>query len=143
MKKVVFTTWGSYGDLHPYMALARELQERGHHCVIATSPIYREKVEAAGLDFRPVRPDLPPPDSELAGEMIRELSHWRRGPEYLFRGLLMPALTESYADTLSAVEGCGSSRLAPGTTHCPPRCGKNGDQVDLVCALSDRLRFRI
>ena len=45
---MVFTTWGSYGDLHPYMALARELQERGHHCVIATSPIYREKVEAAG-----------------------------------------------------------------------------------------------
>src|SRR5688572_22062453 len=105
MKKVVFTTWGSFGDLHPYMALARELQVRGHHCAIATSPIYREKVEAAGLDFRPVRPDLPPPDSELAGEMIRELSHWRRGPEYLFRGLLMPAMRETYADTLSAVEG--------------------------------------
>lgn len=105
MKRVVFATWGSYGDLHPYMALARELQGRGHHCVIATSPIYREKVATAGLEFCPVRPDLPPPDSELAGEMIRELSHWLRGPEYLFRELLMPALQESYADTLSAVEG--------------------------------------
>ena len=105
MKRVVFTTWGSFGDLHPYMALARELQVRGHHCVIGTSPIYREKVEAAGLEFRPVRPDLPPPESEEAREMIREVSHWLRGPEYLFRELLMPHLKETYADTLAAVEG--------------------------------------
>ena len=28
-KRVVFTTWGSFGDLHPFMALALELQERG------------------------------------------------------------------------------------------------------------------
>lgn len=105
MKRVVFTTWGSYGDLHPYMALAHELQARGHHCVIASSPIYREKVEGAEIEFRPVRPDLPPPESELAREMIRELSHWLRGPEYLFRELLMPALKDSYADTLEAVEG--------------------------------------
>src|SRR6185436_19899275 len=104
MKKVVFTTWGSYGDLHPYMALAHELQHRGYHSVIATSPIFQQKVESAGLEFRPVRPDLPPPDSELAAEMIREVSHWLRGPEYLFRGLLMPHLHETYSDTLAAVE---------------------------------------
>jgi len=105
MKKVVFTTWGSYGDLHPYMALAHELQHRGYRSVIATSPIYQQKVESAGLEFRPVRPDLPPPDSELAAEMIREVSHWLRGPEYLFRGILMPHLHETYSDTLAAVEG--------------------------------------
>ena len=87
------------------MALAHELQARGHHCIIGTSPIYREKVEAAGLEFRPVRPDLPPPESEEAREMIREVSHWLRGPEYLFRELLMPHLKETYADTLAAVEG--------------------------------------
>jgi len=105
MKTVVFTTWGSYGDLHPYMALAGELQQRGRHCIIGTSPIYKEKVESAGLEFRPVRPDLPPPESEEAREMIREVSHWLRGPEYLFRELLMPHLKETYADTLAAVEG--------------------------------------
>ena len=45
-KRIVFTTWGSFGDIHPHMALALDLRERGHHTVIATSAIYREKVEA-------------------------------------------------------------------------------------------------
>jgi MGT family glycosyltransferase len=86
------------------MALAHELQARGHQCVVATSSIYREKVEAAGLEFRSVRPDLPPPHSDLAAEMIRKLSNSLRGPEYLFRGILMPHLRDTYADTLSAAE---------------------------------------
>src|SRR5207244_7157061 len=79
-KRLVFTTWGSFGDLHPFMALALELQERGYISVIATSPLYREKVEAAGIAFHPVRPDLPPPDAETSAEIIRRVSHGRGGP---------------------------------------------------------------
>jgi hypothetical protein len=33
-KRVVFTTWGSYGDIHPFMGLSLELQERGHRPAI-------------------------------------------------------------------------------------------------------------
>jgi hypothetical protein len=32
--RIVFVTWGSFGDLHPYLALARELQRRGHRTAI-------------------------------------------------------------------------------------------------------------
>ena len=46
-KKIILTTFGSYGDIHPYMALALELQARGHHPVIATSELYREKMQTA------------------------------------------------------------------------------------------------
>ena len=73
MKRGVFTTWGSFGDLHPFMALALELKQRGYVLVIATSPIYREKVEAEGIGFYPVRPDLPPPDAETSAEIIRRV----------------------------------------------------------------------
>ena len=104
-KRVVFTTWGSFGDLHPFMALALELQGRGYDSVIATSPIYREKVEAQGLGFHPVRPDLPPPDAETTADIIRRVSHARWGPSYLFRQLLIPHLRETYTDTLAAVTG--------------------------------------
>lgn len=110
-KRVVFTTWGSFGDLHPFMALALELQKRGHVSVIATSPIYREKVEAEGLRFHPVRPDLPSPDDEAAAEMIRRVSSARWGPAYLFRQLLMPHLRNTYADTLDAVAADGGADL--------------------------------
>ncbi len=110
-KRVVFFTWGSFGDLHPHMALALELQGRGCHCVIATSPLYREKVEAAGIAFHPARPDLPPPDAETSAELIRRVSHGRGGPAYLFRELLIPHLRETYADTLAAVTADGGADL--------------------------------
>lgn len=110
-KRVVFTTWGSFGDLHPFMALALELKDRGYISVIATSPLYREKVEAEGIGFYPVRPDLSPPDAEASADMIRRVSNARWGPGYLFRELLVPHLRETYADTLAAVTAEGGADL--------------------------------
>ena len=98
-KRVVFTTWGSLGDLHPFMALALELQDRGYISVIATSPLYREKIKAEGIGFHPVRPDLSPPDAEASADMIRRVSNARWGPSYLFRELLIPHLSCPLYDT--------------------------------------------
>jgi rhamnosyltransferase subunit B len=42
----VLSTFGSLGDVNPYVAIALELKARGHHPLIATTPIYREKIEA-------------------------------------------------------------------------------------------------
>ena len=53
-KRIVFAVWGSLGDLYPYLAIARELQSRGHHCVILTHHLLRPRVEAAGLEFAPM-----------------------------------------------------------------------------------------
>ena len=47
--RIILNTFGSFGDIHPYMAIALELQRRGHTPVIATMPGYREKIEGAGL----------------------------------------------------------------------------------------------
>ena len=49
---IILNTFGSFGDLHPYMAIALELQRRGHTPVIATMEGYREKIEDAGLPVR-------------------------------------------------------------------------------------------
>ena len=108
---MVFTTWGSFGDLHPFVALALELQARGYDSVIATAPLYRDKIEAEGIGFYPVRPDLPPPDSDASAELIRRVSNARWGPGYLFRKLLIPHLRETYADTVAAVTADGGADL--------------------------------
>jgi len=102
-KRIVFTTFGSLGDLHPYMAIALKLQQRGHHPVIATSEFYRDKVTATGLGFHPVRPDLPP--LAEAREMIAKVMAAKTGPEYLFKYVLMPHLRDSYQDLSEAVRG--------------------------------------
>ena len=101
--RIVFTTFGSLGDLHPYLAIARKLQARGHEPVIATSQIYQQRVEALGLAFCPVRPDR----VEQVGDpgMLDRVRGTRRSPDQVFREMFMPSLRESYLDTLVAAEG--------------------------------------
>ncbi len=99
-KKIVLTTWGSFGDLHPYIAVAVELKRRGARPMIATSLYYQAKIEAEGIDFHALRPDLPPPED--APELVRQTLKGRAGARYLFESLLMPHLRETYADIEAA-----------------------------------------
>lgn len=102
-RRIVLTTFGSLGDLHPYLALALELQARGHEAVIATTRHYRERVESRGIGFRAVRPDGPGPNAN--DDVVRRIMDPRQGTAYVIRQLLMPALRKSYEDLLSATEG--------------------------------------
>lgn len=102
-KRIVLTTFGSLGDLHPYIALALGLQSRGHEAVIATSPFYRQKIKTLGIGFRPVRPDHP--DLDANPDLVKRLMDPRRGTECVVREMVMPVLRQSYEDTLAATEG--------------------------------------
>jgi rhamnosyltransferase subunit B len=100
-KRILFATVGSLGDLHPCLALALELQRRGHRATIASIEYYRLKVEGFGIGFLPLRPDMDPTD----GEMIRQCEDLKRGPEILFRKIVLPHLRETYQDLLEAAAG--------------------------------------
>src|SRR5215204_4497497 len=102
--RIILNTFGSFGDIHPYMAIAMELQRRGHVPVVATMQIYREKIEGAGLEFVAVRPDIPQPKEQDA-ELIDKIMEPRTGPRFLMEGLVFPAVRDSYADLLKAVAG--------------------------------------
>ncbi len=100
-KRIVLATIGSLGDLHPCIALALGLRQRGHHPVIASTEVYRAKVEGLGLEFHPLRPDVAAHDPA----MVRELMDMRRGPAFLLRELILPALPGTYQDLLAAASG--------------------------------------
>src|SRR5262245_58715826 len=102
-KRIVLTTFGSLGDLHPYIAIALGLQARGHEAVIAASQNYQQKIEALGIVFRAVRPDHAKVDADPA--LMRRIMDLRKGPECVVRELVMPVLRESYEDTLAAADG--------------------------------------
>ncbi len=57
MSRIILTTIGSFGDLHPKIAIALELRKRGHDVVFATHKEYQEKIEALGFEFHRIRPD--------------------------------------------------------------------------------------
>jgi len=102
-KRIVFATFGSLGDLHPYVAVSQELARRGHRPIIATFEEFRGNVEAANVDFAPMRPDMARFGDNTA-IMERLVDPWR-GPEFLIRGMFMPHLRESYEDLARACRG--------------------------------------
>ncbi len=99
-KRIVLTTFGSFGDVHPYIAVGLELKARGHKAVIATSPLYRDKIEATGLGFHPVRPELRPPQEDP--ELVAKIMDVKKGSEFLFKELLIPHLRDGYEDLREA-----------------------------------------
>lgn len=102
MAKIVLATFGSLGDLHPMLALAIELQRRGHKIVINTLEVYREKIDALGFEFFPMRPDLNPEDDR---ELAREIMDAKTGTEKLLKEILLPNVRPMYDDLTRAVEG--------------------------------------
>ena len=97
-KRVLLATLGSLGDLHPTLALALELQARGHRVTVASLEHYRGKVKGLGLEFRSLGPDWDPTDPEI----IAQCEDLRSGPEVLFRNLVLPYLRSTYEDLLAA-----------------------------------------
>lgn len=106
-KRIVLTTHGTLGDLHPYLVIALELQRRGHQPIIATSEYYRQKIESAGVEFKAIRPDIPFEDLELH----RRLTEPKAGLERIIRELMLPALREMFDDLLIVVQKDGGADL--------------------------------
>ena len=99
--KFLLTTFGSLGDLHPYIAVGKGLRERGHSVTLATSEIYRAKVEGEGLRFHPVRPEMSGILDHPAS--MRQALHPRMGTRHVITRMFLPYLEQSYEDTVPAV----------------------------------------
>ena len=103
-KKILFATFGSLGDLHPYIALALELKRRGHQPVIASFALYREAVQAEGIAFAPMRPDIERFGDKAA--IVRRLFSSNSGAAFMVRDMFMPHIRDSYADLNAAAADC-------------------------------------
>ncbi len=99
MPRILFTAFGSYGDLYPYLALGIELRNRGHQVTIGTSPNYRSKIESENLAFAAIRPNVSLDDRE----MIAYVFDPRHGSERILR-MVTSVIRESYEDTFRAAQ---------------------------------------
>jgi rhamnosyltransferase subunit B len=113
--RIVIATWGSHGDLNPALGLAVGLRDRGHDAAVATIPLYRPDVERVGIGFHPVGPDIDPDDTAFIARVMDP----RKGSEFLFRQVLMPALAAAAADLRAAVAGADLVISHPATLAVP------------------------
>ncbi|MBN1966070.1 MAG: glycosyltransferase family 1 protein [Anaerolineae bacterium] len=51
---VVISTFGTRGDVQPFIALALGLQQAGHHVTLVTSDTFTDWIQAYGVDTHPV-----------------------------------------------------------------------------------------
>src|SRR5262252_292067 len=96
-KRIVITTFGSFGDINPYVGVALALRQRGHHVVIATSEYYQKIIEGLDFSFHPVRPTIEPSE-----ELLHRVMDAKKGTEVILKELLFPSLRESYEDLMKA-----------------------------------------
>jgi rhamnosyltransferase subunit B len=96
--RIVLSNIGTYGDIHPLIALAVELKRRGHAPVMALPAMYAPKIQPLGIEFHAIRPDIDPKNTILV-EMIYDV---KKGTERGLRNFLFPALRQTYDDLLRA-----------------------------------------
>lgn len=123
--RVVMATIGSLGDLHPYIALALEMKKRFIEPVIATSNIYRQRIESLDIEFHPIRPDMPEQGTPEYLSMMTSVVDPNRGMEYLFKSMLVPALRDMYEDLSAAIEDADLLVTHPIVLAGPPLAQKS------------------
>jgi rhamnosyltransferase subunit B len=100
VSRIVLTTIGSLGDLHPKIAIALELRNRGHNVVFATHQEYQSIIEALGFEFYRMRPDA----STINGpEGMAQVMDLRKGAEFVVKWVC-GNLRETYTDLMAAAK---------------------------------------
>lgn len=99
--RITLNTFGSLGDLYPFLALALELKKRGYSPVISANKTHRAVVESEKIAFAAIRPD--PLDIAPSEELVSKIFS-SNGMKYLLCDILFPHLQQSYQDLLEVVE---------------------------------------
>jgi UDP:flavonoid glycosyltransferase YjiC (YdhE family) len=108
--------------------VALRLRDAGFEPVIATSSMFRSRVESEGIAFHRLRPDDVDLERDLGvtrAQMVREVA---RRPQYILRRMLLPYLREAYEDCLEILAGAAlvvkhstalAAKLAAEKLHMP------------------------
>jgi len=115
MARILIASWGSYGDVYPYVGLAYALKDRGHHPVLATAEYYRSLIESLGFDFRPMGPMIDPDDTATVSRLL----HPVHGADALIREILLPSLRADYAGLDEAARDADAIVTHPITFAAP------------------------
>jgi len=92
-RHIVMATVGSQGDLFPFLAVGRELRQRGYRVTIGAHGIHRDAVAAAGLEYVLASGIAEPEDK--AAFAARAFHPWR-GPRFVVRDLAAADVASSY-----------------------------------------------
>ncbi len=82
--RVIISTIGTAGDVHPFIAVGQVLRRRGHEVMLLSNEVFRARVEWAGLRFRPLA------DAATYERVVKHphFAHHLRGLTFAFHHLI-------------------------------------------------------
>lgn len=89
MARILMATIGSLGDLHPFLAIGRELRSMGHDVTVATSDKHGPRIEEAGMTFAEIPPKFPEESEQK--RVIERFMDPRHGSERVLGELIVPS----------------------------------------------------
>lgn len=93
-------TWGSMGDLMPFVALAKELANSGHHVVLGGPNLFELPARDHGLEFRAVGSHVTREAYDALMDRVRAEINPRKQLQILQQDVLVADLDKQYADVL-------------------------------------------
>jgi rhamnosyltransferase subunit B len=90
---IVINTFGSLGDLFPFLSIGCALHARGHRVTVATLDVHRDAVERAGLRFANASATPQPDNMEAFTRRVFDPVH---GPSLVIREIAGSDIGESY-----------------------------------------------
>ncbi len=126
MATVLFGTTGTWGDLFPIIGLAKGLTREGHSVQIASSPTYRELVEAEEIAFVGIGPPLGFAEYAAEPKIMDGRLGGFAGFSYLFKRFIFPNLDRYVSDLRQALVGVDVFFAHPALISSPIAAEANG-----------------
>jgi UDP:flavonoid glycosyltransferase YjiC (YdhE family) len=105
MRKILLTTVGTLGDLHPFIAIGLALKRRGHRPVLAVPADHVAKTQAAGLEAVAVLPSFDAIRERMGMGEDDAVKRVMADQTYLLEQVLLPWLESSTAALDDVIEG--------------------------------------
>ena len=120
--RILITTFGTRGDVEPYLALAERLRTEGHEAVLCAPEAYRAEAERSGIGFEPA--------GSRMHELVRNGMTTTSGPMDFARSAreMTAAMRESLVEQWDAAQRVGPTLVlshpkALGGFHIAERLG--------------------
>lgn len=98
--KFTVVTIGSRGDVQPFLALGKGLQDRGHRVRICAMNVFQDLIEKAGFEYAPMAGDAREVMRRLIGEQVSSVEYFSS-----LKYLLNPVREEFLSNIKTACTG--------------------------------------
>ncbi|ATQ69721.1 MULTISPECIES: glycosyltransferase [Methylosinus] len=104
-KRILLATFGTLGDIYPFIAIAHALRRRGLDVVIAAPEMHRGSIEREGIAYARLRPHENDIVQALGVDLAGAFRIMLKNPYFILDEIYLRFLAATYEDALVAAEG--------------------------------------